>query len=93
MTAGNRRRRATMVALFIALWVLILAPLALAPMFLMGDTDVLNGPARHPVERPIEQPREVKQLACPQAPQTHGRAAGVNEWRNGPIARRIDANT
>jgi len=64
-----------MVALFIALWVLILAPLALAPLFLTGDTDGLAGPARHPANRPTEQPREVKRLARPQAPQAHNRAA------------------
>ena len=64
-----------MAALFIALWVLIFAPLALAPFLLAGDTDGLTGPARHPATPTVDQPREVARLAHTQPPQTHDRAA------------------
>ena len=64
-----------MVALLIGLWILIFAPLALAPFLLAGDTDGLTGPARQPADTVLDQPREVARLGHMQPPHTHGRAA------------------
>ena len=64
-----------MVALLIGLWILIFAPLALAPFLLAGDTDGLTGPTRQPADTVLDQPREVARLAHTQPSQTHDQAA------------------
>jgi hypothetical protein len=62
-----------MVVLFIALWVLIFAPLALAPFLLAGDTDGLAGPARHSAAAALDQPRETARRA-------HAQPAPAHDW-------------
>jgi hypothetical protein len=78
-----------MVVLFIVLWVLIFAPLALAPFLLAGDTDGLTGPARHSAAAALDQPRETARRA--RSASAGARPGGMSQPLTELPARRNEA--